>query len=133
MSREYRNEVDEKNNVKINELINSMPEFIEDYYDSLVVNGSSTNTIKSYLYEVNVFLRFRLVIVTKLVITTNSFGIIIKAKNKVNTISFPLKSNLAKPNAARIDTIIISAVVNTANIVVFKKYLDSLTVVNAIT
>ena len=69
MSREYRNEVDEKNNVKINELINSMPEFIEDYYDSLVVNGSSTNTIKSYLYEVNVFLRFVATIVKKKSIT----------------------------------------------------------------
>ena len=69
MSREYRNEVDEKNNIKINELLNSMPEFIEDYYDSLVVNGSSTNTIKSYLYEVNVFLRFVATIVKKKSIT----------------------------------------------------------------
>ena len=69
MSREYRNEVDEKNNVKINELVDGMPVFIEDYYDSLVAKGRSTNTIKSYLYEVNVFLRFVATIVKKKYIT----------------------------------------------------------------
>ena len=69
MSREYRNEQDEKNNVKINELINGMPEFIEPYYDSLVAKGRSTNTIKSYLYEVNVFLRFVATVVKKEKIT----------------------------------------------------------------
>ena len=58
MSREYRNEIDEKNYGKINELVNGMPEFIEDYYDYLVSKGRTTNTIKSYMYEVNVFLRF---------------------------------------------------------------------------
>ena len=65
MSNEYRNTLDEKNTDKINELLNGMPEFIEDYYDSLVAKGRSTNTIKSYLYEVGVFLKFVGTIVKK--------------------------------------------------------------------
>ncbi len=65
MSNEYRNTLDEKNTDKINELLNGMPEFIEDYYDSLVAKGRSTNTIKSYLYEVGVFLKFVATIVKK--------------------------------------------------------------------
>lgn len=65
MSNEYRNSIDEKNNDKINELLNGMPEFIQDYYDSLVAKGRSTNTIKSYLYEVGVFLKFVGTIVKK--------------------------------------------------------------------
>ena len=58
MSHEYRNEVDKRNNDIINELLINMPDFIEEYYDHLVAKGRSTNTIKSYLYEVNVFLRY---------------------------------------------------------------------------
>ena len=58
MSHEYRNEIDKRNNDIINELLINMPDFIEEYYDHLVAKGRSTNTIKSYLYEVNVFLRY---------------------------------------------------------------------------
>ena len=58
MSQEYRNTLDKQNNERINDLLNDMPDFVEDYYDHLVARGRSTNTIKSYLYEVNVFLRF---------------------------------------------------------------------------
>ena len=65
MSQEYRNELDKKNNAVINELLNGMPDFIDDYYDHLVARGRSTTTIKSYLYEVNVFLRFMATVTKK--------------------------------------------------------------------
>lgn len=58
MSNEYRNLRDKKNNDKINELLNTMPEFMEDYYVHLAARNRSTETIKSYLYEANVFLRY---------------------------------------------------------------------------
>jgi site-specific recombinase XerD len=58
MSHEYRNQVDIKNQVIIDELLNGMPDFVEDYYASMLAKERSTNTIKSYLYEINVFLRF---------------------------------------------------------------------------
>ncbi|MCR5008319.1 MAG: tyrosine-type recombinase/integrase [Oribacterium sp.] len=65
MSHEYRNQLDIKNNEKINKLLNEMPEFIEYFYDHMVANGRSTNTILGYMYEINVFLRFVQVIVKK--------------------------------------------------------------------
>ena len=65
MSHEYRNQLDIKNNEKINELLNEMPEFVEYFYDHLVARGRSTNTIRGYMYEINVFLRFVQVIVKK--------------------------------------------------------------------
>ena len=65
MSHEYRDQLDIKNNEKINELLNDMPEFIEYFYDHLVAKGRSTNTILGYIYEINVFLRFVQVIVKK--------------------------------------------------------------------
>lgn len=58
MSNEYRNEQDIKNNAKINELLNAMPEFLEDFHTHLESNKRSTNTILGYMYEINVFLRF---------------------------------------------------------------------------
>lgn len=58
MSHEYRNNLDIKNNDIIDELLNNMPEFMEDYYANMVAENRSTNTIKSYLYEINVYLRF---------------------------------------------------------------------------
>ena len=58
MSHEYRNQKDKTNNKKIDELLLEMPLFVEDFYYHLTAKGSSTNTIKSYLYEINVFLRF---------------------------------------------------------------------------
>ncbi len=86
MSREYRNEIDEKNYTKINELVNGMPEFIEDYYDYLVSKGRTTNTIKSYIYEVNVFLRFVATVVKKESITDLVVTDLDKVKlEKINT------------------------------------------------
>lgn len=58
MSNEYRNLRDKKNNAKINELLNDMPDFMEDYYVHLAARNRSTETIKSYLYEANVFLLY---------------------------------------------------------------------------
>ena len=45
MSHEYRDQLDIKNNEKINELLNEMPEFVEYFYDHMVAKGRSTNTI----------------------------------------------------------------------------------------
>ena len=58
MSNEYRNHRDKLNNQKANELLNDMPEFMEDYYFHLVARNRSTETIKGYLYEANIFLKF---------------------------------------------------------------------------
>ena len=65
MSHEYRNQIDKRNNEKINELLNNMPDFVEYFYDHLVARGRSTNTILGYMYELNVFLRFVQVITKK--------------------------------------------------------------------
>ncbi len=65
MSHEYRDQLDIKNNEKINELLNDMPEFVEYFYDHMVAKGRSTNTILGYMYEINVFLRFVQVIAKK--------------------------------------------------------------------
>ncbi len=58
MSHEYRNQLDIKNNKKIDEMLNDMPEFIEYYYSNLIARGRSTNTIVDYLYEINLFLKY---------------------------------------------------------------------------
>ena len=65
MSNEYRNEQDIKNNTKINELLNDMPEFLEDFHTHLDSRNRSTNTILGYMYEINVFLRFMAVALKK--------------------------------------------------------------------
>ena len=65
MSHEYRNQLDKKNNEKISEILDNMPEFVEYFYDHLVAKGRSTNTILGYMYEINVFLRFIQVITKK--------------------------------------------------------------------
>ena len=82
---------------------------------------------------VKVLRKSRFVIVTKFVMITNSFGIIIKDKNNTNTRFFPLNSNLANANAARIITISITAVVTSVNKTVLAKYFASGTAVNAST
>lgn len=58
MSHEYRDQLDIRNNRKIDQLLDEMPEFIEFFYGSLVAKGRSTNTILGYMYEVNIFLRY---------------------------------------------------------------------------
>ncbi len=58
MSREYRNEINIKNNSKINGLLDDMPIFVEEFYNHLVANGRSTNTMLVYMYEINCFLKF---------------------------------------------------------------------------
>ena len=65
MSHEYRNQKDIKNNEKINNLLDEMPDFIEDFYNHLVARDRSTNTILGYMYEINVFLRFVKTVVKK--------------------------------------------------------------------
>ena len=80
---------------------------------------------------VNVLRSPRSVIVTKFVITTSSLGSIISARNIVKTMSLPLKFSLAKANAARVITTIMSAVVAIVNITVLRKYLASGTAVKA--
>ena len=69
MSNEYRNEQDKKNNKKIKELVDNMPEFMEDFHTHLTSRNRSTNTILGYMYEINVFLRFVATIVKKEKIT----------------------------------------------------------------
>ena len=58
MSHEYRDKIDIRSNEIIYELLNGMPEFMEDFHSNLLARKRSTNTIKSYLYEINVYLRF---------------------------------------------------------------------------
>lgn len=65
MSHEYRNQLDIKNNEKINELLIDMPIFIEDFHTHLVSKNCSTNTILGYFYEINMFLRFMKTILRK--------------------------------------------------------------------
>ena len=65
MSNEYRNEQNIRNNTKINELLNNMPEFLEDFHTHLDSRNRSTNTILGYMYEINVFLRFMAVVLKK--------------------------------------------------------------------
>jgi hypothetical protein len=62
---------------------------------------------------------------------TNSFGIIINARNKVNTRFLPLNCSLAKAKAAKMITNSMSPVVTTVNIIVFTKYPANGTAVNA--
>ncbi len=78
-----------------------------------------------------VFRSSKLVMVVKLVITTSSFGIIISARNRVNTISRPANCSLAKAKAASVMTTSIRAVVPSVNRSVFNRYLPSGTVVKA--
>ena len=61
------------------------------------------------------------VIVWKLVMMTSSLGIIISARNSENTRFRPLNSSRANANAAGTITSIISPVVTTVNISVFRK------------
>ena len=58
-----------------------------------------------------VFRRSRFVMVTKLVMTTSSAGIIIIERKMVNTRSLPLNCSREKAKAARIVTTSISSVV----------------------
>ena len=60
--------------------------------------------------------------VTKLVITTSSVGIIISARKPVNTRFFPRKFSRAKAKAASTVTKSISAVVPKVNRMVLRKY-----------
>ena len=69
--------------------------------------------------------------VTKFVMMTSSFGIIIKDRNRAKAMFLPRNSSLAKAHAARVITISIIAVVITVKIRVFHKYLPRETVVNA--
>ena len=72
-----------------------------------------------------------LVMVTKLVMTTSSLGIIISDKNSVNTRSFPRNSSRAKAKAASTVTTSISPVVSSVNTTVLAKYRASGTAVKA--
>lgn len=65
LSHEYRNQLDIKNNEKIDELLLNMPIFIEDFHTHLVSKNCSTNTILGYFYEVNMFLRFMKAVLRK--------------------------------------------------------------------
>lgn len=58
MSHEYRNDIDKRNTEKINILVNSMPEFVEDFHTHLKARKRSTNTMLSYFYELNVFFNY---------------------------------------------------------------------------
>ena len=78
-----------------------------------------------------VFRISRLVIVTKLVMITSSFGIIIRERNKVKARFFPLNSSLAKAKADSVITTIIIEVVATVKISVFSRYFPRGTAVKA--
>ena len=67
------------------------------------------------------FRRSMLVMVTKLVMTTSSLGIIIRERNRVNTRSLPGKSSRAKAKAENTVTISITPVVATVKIRVLTK------------
>ena len=69
--------------------------------------------------------------VTKFVMITSSLGIIIRERNKVKAIFFPLNSNLAKAKAARVITATIMRVVITVKISVLRRYCPKGTVVKA--
>ena len=77
--------------------------------------------------------RFRSVMVTKLVMTTSSVGIIIRDRNRANTRSLPLKFSRAKPYAASTVTMSIRPVVTTVKTMVLRKYPPSGTCVKAST
>ena len=79
------------------------------------------------------FLKFRLVMVTKLVMTTSSLGIIIMERKITNISCFPLNSSLAKAKAAKMTTASISMVVITVKTRVLLKYFPRDTVVKACT
>ena len=79
------------------------------------------------------FLISKFVIVTKFVMITSSFGIIIRERKRENKRSFPLKSSLAKANAESTTTTSIMPVVTTVKTIVLKKYFASGTAVNAVT
>ena len=69
--------------------------------------------------------------VTKLVMITSSFGIIIRERNKVKARFFPRNSSLAKAKAERVITTIIMAVVADVKIRVLRRYFPRGTAVNA--
>ena len=71
--------------------------------------------------------------VTKLVMTTSSVGIIIRDRNSANTRSLPLKFSRAKPYAASTVTMSIRPVVMTVKTMVLRKYPPSGTCVKAST
>ena len=77
--------------------------------------------------------RSRSVMVTKLVITTSSLGIIIRERKSTNASFFPRNSSLAKAKAASVTTTSIMAVVPRVNTTVFRKYCPRGTVVKAST
>ena len=79
----------------------------------------------------NVFLKSIFVIVTKFVMITSSFGIIISAKKRVKARFLPLKSRRAKANAASTITMSVMSVVASVKISVLSKYFARGTAVNA--
>ena len=70
---------------------------------------------------VKVLRRPQSVMVTKLVMMTSSFGIIISARNRAKTTFFPGKSSRAKANAAKRITTSMRAVVTRVKTSVFRK------------
>ena len=76
--------------------------------------------------------RFMFVMVTKFVMMTSSFGIIMSARNPMKRSDLPLKSSLANAYAAKTITSIMRAVVMSVKINVLRKYLASGTCVNAL-
>ena len=75
--------------------------------------------------------RLRFVIVTKLVMITSSFGIIISDRKTVNSRSLPRNWSLANAKAASVTTTIMTTVVMTVKTSVFSRYRPSGTVVKA--
>ena len=75
--------------------------------------------------------RFQSVMVTKFVMTTSSVGIIIRARKKVKSRSFPRNCSRAKAKAASVMTKSMIAVVATVKMRVLRKYFASGTAVKA--
>ncbi|MBE5919707.1 MAG: hypothetical protein E7272_07655 [Pseudobutyrivibrio ruminis] len=58
MSHEYRNQSDINNNRIIDDMLDNMPEYIEDFRVHLNNKNCATSTVKAYIYEIKKFLEY---------------------------------------------------------------------------
>ena len=55
MSDEYRKNLEEKQREKLNELLETLPDFARKFFRSMIIHHNSTNTILSYAYDIKSF------------------------------------------------------------------------------
>lgn len=56
MPNTYRKQTDQINNEKTKEILNELPDFVQDFFTSMIVNSKSSRTILEYAYEIKCFL-----------------------------------------------------------------------------